>query len=348
MRPRVVRSPWIDFCRRPCSERVRPFVFQCCEISEFKFGVEGCDALVNPRVGRVPLKKMKGSMFRKMIVITLLPAVLLAGPCLAAEFFDVVRVLDGNTLELSNGEKVRLIGVDTPPESLSDVQPGKEIKATGEDLKTLLEQGKTAAQFTRRLVEGGKVYLTYDVQKRDAHGQLLAYVYMDSDVYENDIVRKDFSDLDLFDARGHRRRSLLDVNATIINTGYARAAFTPPNVKYRKAFLLLEKDARTYQRGFWRPKDPFEKVCEKTWVEFTSVRCVTDPWIAAGFKLADAKAGIKAFFGSRGVTVYDIYRSAWRKTCTACGCPADHQLYFSVCAPDVPKMKELGCRDSKY
>jgi micrococcal nuclease len=291
---------------------------------------------------------MEGAMFRKMILMVFLTAVALAGPCLAVEFVDVTRVLDGNTLELSNGEKVRLIGVDTPPESLSDVQPGKEIKVKGEALKTLLERGKAAAQFTRRLVEGGKVYLTYDVKKRDAHGQLLAYVYMNSDVYANDSIRQDFSDLDLYDARGNRRRSLLDVNATIINAGYARAVFTAPNVKHRKAFLILEKDARTYQRGFWRRKEASEKVCEKIWVEFTSVRCVPEPWKAAGFKLADEKAGIKAFFASRGATVYDIYRSARRKTCTACGCPGDYQLYFSVCAPDVSKMKALGCRDSKY
>jgi micrococcal nuclease len=291
---------------------------------------------------------MEGSMFRKMILMVFLWVALFAAPGFAVEFLDVTRVLDGNTLELSNGEKVRLIGVDTPPESLSDVQPGKEIKVKGEALKTLLERGKAAAQFTRRLVEGGKVYLTYDIQKRDAHGQLLAYVYMDSDVYGNDTLRKDFSNIDLYDARGNRRRSLLDVNASVINAGYARAAFTPPNVKYRKTFLILEKNAKAYQRGFWRPKEPSEKGCEKIWVEFTSVRCVPEPWKAAGFKLPDEKAGIKAFFGSRGATVYDIYRSARRKTCTSCGCPGDHQLYFSVCAPDVPKMKELGCRDSKY
>ena len=39
------------------------------------------------------------------------------------EFFYVSRVVDGDTLNLSNGQKVRLIGVDTPEVHYSDKLP---------------------------------------------------------------------------------------------------------------------------------------------------------------------------------------------------------------------------------
>lgn len=71
----------------------------------------------------------------------------------------VQRVLDGRTLELSNGETVSLIGIDM----------FKDI-----------EQGKRAAEFTRQLVEGKQVRLEYDVQKKDKCGRTLVHVFVDT------------------------------------------------------------------------------------------------------------------------------------------------------------------------
>ena len=57
----------------------------------------------------------------------------------------VIRVIDGDTIVLDGGERVRLIGVDTP----ETVHPNKPVERFG----------KEAGAFTRRMVEGKRVRL---------------------------------------------------------------------------------------------------------------------------------------------------------------------------------------------
>ncbi|MDA9101164.1 thermonuclease family protein [Omnitrophica bacterium] len=79
----------------------------------------------------------------------------------------VARAVDGDTLVLSNGERVRLIGVDTPE--------------TKHPLKPVEYFGKEASAFTKREIEGREVRLEYDWEKTDKYGRTLAYVYRASD-----------------------------------------------------------------------------------------------------------------------------------------------------------------------
>jgi micrococcal nuclease len=58
----------------------------------------------------------------------------------SGEFDFVQRVVDGDTLLLGTGERVRLIGVNTP----ETVHPQKAVEAFG----------KEASAFTKRMVEG--------------------------------------------------------------------------------------------------------------------------------------------------------------------------------------------------
>src|SRR5919198_6222440 len=63
--------------------------------------------------------------------------------------FEVVeRVVDGDTLLLASGERVRLIGVDTPETK----HPKKSVEYFG----------KEASAFTRCMVEGKRVRLEFD------------------------------------------------------------------------------------------------------------------------------------------------------------------------------------------
>lgn len=71
---------------------------------------------------------------------------------------NVVKVLDGDTLELASGEKVRLIGIDTPEK---DQFYYKEAK-----------------NQLKKLVEDRDVALEYDVQPTDKYGRLLSYVWL--------------------------------------------------------------------------------------------------------------------------------------------------------------------------
>ena len=143
------------------------------------------------------------------------------------EFYSVSRVVDGDTLKLSNGESVRLIGIDTPELHYSD-KLLRDAHKSNKDLKAIQALGKKAADFTKKLCRDKKVRLVFDVQKRDKYGRLLAYVYLDDGTF---------------------------VNAKIVEEGYAQVLTIMPNVKYADHFLKLERDARTDRKGLWGTAD---------------------------------------------------------------------------------------------
>ncbi len=105
-------------------------------------------------------------------------AVFLAGTLTATNpVFQVTRVIDGDTILLANGERVRLIGVDTP----ELYHPFKPVQYFARE----------ASEFTREMVEGKQVRLEYDWQRRDRYGRLLAYVYLDDSTFLNaEIIRQ--------------------------------------------------------------------------------------------------------------------------------------------------------------
>jgi micrococcal nuclease len=140
------------------------------------------------------------------------------------ESYYVLRVVDGDTLKLSGGERVRLIGIDTP-EVFYSSKLSRDAKNSGSDTATIQKMGKEASDFTKKLCSGKMVRLEYDVQRRDKYDRLLAYVYLEDGTF---------------------------VNARIIEEGYAQVMTVVPNVKYAELFLRLQKDARDAHRGLWR------------------------------------------------------------------------------------------------
>jgi len=77
----------------------------------------------------------------------------------------VVKVYDGDTIKLANGEKVRYIGIDTP-----------EMNYNNPPAEYFAEESK---KFNERLVGGKIVRLEFDEEKRDKYNRLLAYVYIE-------------------------------------------------------------------------------------------------------------------------------------------------------------------------
>ena len=136
----------------------------------------------------------------------------------------VKRVVDGDTLLLENGERVRLIGIDTP-ELHESKKLHRDSERSGQDLQTIQGMGRLAAEFTRNLVEGKRVRLEFDVDKHDKYGRILAYVYLVDDG--------------------------TFVNAKIVEEGYASLMTYPPNVKYADEFVKLYREARENNRGLW-------------------------------------------------------------------------------------------------
>jgi micrococcal nuclease len=42
------------------------------------------------------------------------------------------------------------------------------------------------------------------------------------------------------------------VNAELVRRGYAQVMTVPPNVRYQRLFLALQREARQSGRGLWR------------------------------------------------------------------------------------------------
>lgn len=88
-----------------------------------------------------------------------------------AELFLVKRAIDGDTIELQNGQKVRYIGVDTP-ETVNSKKPVQCF-------------GKEAFAYNKNLVEGKKIKLVKDVSETDKYSRLLRYVYLEDGKFVN-------------------------------------------------------------------------------------------------------------------------------------------------------------------
>jgi len=85
----------------------------------------------------------------------------------------VIEVVDGDTIIIEGGYKVRYIGIDTP-----EIHP--QVEAFGTE----------AWQANRKLVEGKEVRLERDVSEADKYGRLLRYVWVDDILVEAELVRQ--------------------------------------------------------------------------------------------------------------------------------------------------------------
>lgn len=84
----------------------------------------------------------------------------------------VIKVIDGDTITIEGGYRVRYIGIDTP-----EIHP--ELEAFG------LE----AWQANLALVGDKTVHLERDVSETDKYGRLLRYVYVDDTFVNAELVR---------------------------------------------------------------------------------------------------------------------------------------------------------------
>ncbi len=83
----------------------------------------------------------------------------------------VISVIDGDTIILESGQKVRYIGIDAPESYLPKMGVSHFY-------------GKEPWEHNKKLVEGKKVSVELDVQEKDPEGRLLAYVYV-GDIFVN-------------------------------------------------------------------------------------------------------------------------------------------------------------------
>jgi len=157
----------------------------------------------------------------RVVVVAILAAASLGGWRLgqarraATVEWTVVNVVDGDTIEVERGvdgrdtDTVRLLGVDTPETH----HPTKPVECFGPE----------AASFTDEHLAGRSVQLEYDIEGRDRYGRRLAYVVVDGERFNDELLRR----------------------------GYARLLVIEPNHAHARTMLREELDAERAGRGLW-------------------------------------------------------------------------------------------------
>lgn len=124
-------------------------------------------------------------MKRWLWIIALLMLTLSAAGCNPAEPADetsedqdtarVARVVDGDTVELSDGRKVRYLGVNTPERGQPFYQQAKD--------------------FNARIVDGKTVWLEFDADTFDKYGRTLAHVFVGKTHVNLELVRQGYANV---------------------------------------------------------------------------------------------------------------------------------------------------------
>jgi len=91
-------------------------------------------------------------------------------------FHQVVKIIDGDTVVLENGQHLRYIGIDTPEINWQDI-PHSDC------------YGWQARKANQKLVLGRRVRLKRDISNTDKYGRLLRYVYV-GNLFVNDYLVK--------------------------------------------------------------------------------------------------------------------------------------------------------------
>lgn len=127
----------------------------------------------------------------------------------------VIKVIDGDTVEIEGGLRVRYIGIDTP----ETVDPRRPVGCFGRE----------ASAENKRLVEGKRIILVKDISATDRFNRLLRYAYLEQGDNQN-----------------------LFVNDYLVRYGFAKAVTFPPDVRFSDQFIEAEREARSKQRGLWK------------------------------------------------------------------------------------------------
>lgn len=169
---------------------------------------------------------------------------------------NVRKVIDGDTLILEDGEKIRLIGINTPEvkSRYSQSQPG----------------GEAARDWLRAKLRDAVVWLEYDAEQFDRYDRRLAHVFLESGEYLNALLLEQglamltlippnlrYADhliqaqrsaerqkIGIWQLPAYQRRHLSSFNAADSNTGWQRWEVTASGIsESRKYSNLLVSDA---------------------------------------------------------------------------------------------------------
>lgn len=116
---------------------------------------------------------MPNAKYRQLTLILLVSFFLItaAGYAKAQKWYTVKWVNDGDTVVLTNGLRVRYIGINAP-----------EIDHENQKAQPY---GYKARSFNKKLVSSQKIRLELDVERHDRYGRLLAYIFLSDGSFLN-------------------------------------------------------------------------------------------------------------------------------------------------------------------
>ncbi len=162
-------------------------------------------------------------MIGRILVALLLTVQLCACQQVEAVSGQVTWVYDGDTIEVENNGRIRLLGIDCPEMEASDRDRfyQYQLKIKPSILRDVAQQ---ATDFVIRHSRNQIVSLKLDRERTDPYGRTLAYVYLP-------------------DGR------LL--NQLLLEEGLA-AVFRRADFELKDQFMAAEARARNNKRGLWR------------------------------------------------------------------------------------------------
>lgn len=143
----------------------------------------------------------------------------LTSNCQSRHFDQVVhvtKVYDGDTFKTDAGEKVRLIGINTPETG----KKGKPAQPLANEAKQALIALLASSKY--------KAGLRFDGDKRDRYKRLLAHAYLPSGT---------------------------NIQQYLLNKGLAAHIVVPPNVDKIECYQKAEATARQQRKGMWSLPD---------------------------------------------------------------------------------------------
>jgi endonuclease YncB( thermonuclease family) len=120
----------------------------------------------------------------------------------SGEFYTVVRVVDGDTIDVARGEvtyRVRYVGVNTP-----------------ESDEVCYDE---AVEANRNLVDGQEVRLERDESNTDRYGRLLRYIYVGDTLVNEVLVRDGYAEAVLYEPDDLYYDEFLDLEIEAANAG---------------------------------------------------------------------------------------------------------------------------------
>ena len=161
----------------------------------------------------------------------------------------VQKVYDGDTFKLKGGEKVRLLGIDTPELHHSE-KLYRDAQRSRQDAKKIRKLGAQSFEVTNRLLKGRPVRIAEDESVRDEYGRTLAYVYFK--------IREDrFAKIvgQSYSGKVPASEKEYMLNRELVRYGWA-SVYKSSSFHEKKEFLRLEREAREKRWGLWRGAPP--------------------------------------------------------------------------------------------